>query len=274
MDAKYLSAILPTPHFNAGSTSIPNFPLFPNRSLISFSFELRTPMAFLTTIAINFAVLGASILLISRFGTLRTRGTVIYYTHALAIAYFLLQGRVYVVSLLTLGVLHSMAHHLWPFITLSGLNIKASAFPDVLVHLSMHMVVHKHLVASTAELSRPTIAMSTLILASSVWNAYLASYSKVNEPWFIWMSISQALSTGSWVGYLCASEAGMLRESMSVGQNRVFELVLWAMWAATLANWFVFKSSSRLLKRLFRMSYLDTLFVVPVWIHIWRSGSI
>lgn len=45
------------------------------------------------------------------------------------------------------------------------------------------------------------------------------------------------------------------------------------MWAATLVNWFVFRFNAGILKRLFRMSYLDTLFMVPVWIYIWRDNT-
>lgn len=44
------------------------------------------------------------------------------------------------------------------------------------------------------------------------------------------------------------------------------------MWAATLANWFVFRYNTAVLKRMFKISYLDTLFLVPVWISMWRSS--
>lgn len=61
---------------------------------------------------VNFVILGSAIALIARFGTLRSRRKFIFYTHALAIPYFLLRGQFYHATLLTLGVCHSVAHHL------------------------------------------------------------------------------------------------------------------------------------------------------------------
>lgn len=125
----------------------------------------------------------------------------------------------------------------------------------------MHLVVHRELLIVQPMLSTRTTSLSWLILAASIWNTILASYSKPNEPWFVWTSISQAFSTGSWVGFLCAGPEGPFRESL-----------IWGMWTATLLNWFVFRYNTTTLKRMFRISYLDTLFLTPVWIFIWRSN--
>lgn len=133
-------------------------------------------------VVVNFAVLGSAIPLVARFGTLRSRRKFIYYTHALAIPYFIRYRQYYHATLLLLSVCHSIAHHLWPFLTVAGLNIKESAFPDVLVHMLMHLVVHCELLILGSTLSIWTTNLSWLILAASIWNTILASYSKPNEP--------------------------------------------------------------------------------------------
>ncbi|PRP80174.1 perforin-1-like [Planoprotostelium fungivorum] len=74
-------------------------------------------------------------------------------------------------------IFHSCAYHFWPFITVAGLNVKATAFPDVFVHLTMHLIIHS--AACQLGISDATRLASSLVLAGCLWNAYLAYYSRV-----------------------------------------------------------------------------------------------
>jgi len=207
----------------------------------------------------NSLFLLTGIVISAHIGTLRSRRNALYYVGAASIAALLSVGQYYFAWLALWGVLHSVAHHLWPFITVAGLNIKASAFPDVFVHLAMHAVVHAALIEfGVSELTRWA---SLTILAGCCWNCYLASYSRVDAKWFVATSVFQAFSTGSWVGFLLAV-------SSEHKGGATFETHLWILWIGAALNWVVFKNSTKMLKRLFAISYLDTLFIIPVWLYI------
>jgi len=215
----------------------------------------------------NFLFLATGICASAQVGTLRSRRNALYLLSSVLIPLLLLNAQFYFAWLALWGVLHSCAHHLWPFITVKGLNIKASAFPDVTVHLAMHAIVHA---AVLPHLSTPAQWTSTVILLGSIWNWYLSSYSRVDAKWFVNTSIFQAFSTGSWVGYLIA--VGLHHQD-----GPVFETTMWLMWLGAGANWFLFKNSNEMLKKLFRISYLDTLFIIPVWLFMfnnWKTASL
>lgn len=171
---------------------------------------------YLIQVLLNFLVLTTAITLISRFGTLRSRRRAIYYIHAFAIPYILFRGDYHHALLLVLGICHSIAHHLWPFLTITGLNVKESAFPDVLVHLLMHLVVHCELLALHQTLSTWTLNFSWLILAGSIWNTVLASYSKPNELWFVWTSTIKRLVRDLGLAYF----AQVCLQSEEVGYSK------------------------------------------------------
>ncbi|PRP79361.1 hypothetical protein PROFUN_12911 [Planoprotostelium fungivorum] len=208
----------------------------------------------------NMLFLATGIVLSAQFGRLRTRRNVLYVVAAVQITILTALERFYFAWLALWGIFHSCAHHFWPFITVAGLNIKATAFPDVFVHLTMHVIVHS--AACQLGISDATRLASSLVLVGCLWNAYLAYYSRVDEKWFVYTSMFQALSTGSWVGHLL---------SVSLQHNQagfVYESNLWLMWGGAAMNWFLFKNSNKMLKKLFTISYLDTLFIFPVWLYM------
>ncbi|PRP81696.1 hypothetical protein PROFUN_01203 [Planoprotostelium fungivorum] len=213
----------------------------------------------------NMLFLATAITLCAQFGRLRTRRNFLYVTTSAQILMLLLCQKYYFAWLALWGIFHSCAHHFWPFITVAGLNIKATAFPDVFVHLTMHAIVH--FAACQLGISDTTRFASSIVLAGCLWNAYLAYYSRVDEKWFVYTSMFQALSTGSWVGHLLSvslqhSQAGF-----------VYESNLWLMWGGAAMNWFLFKNSNKMLKKLFTISYLDTLFIFPVWLYMCNNWA-
>lgn len=207
----------------------------------------------------NILFLAAGIISIAQVGTLRSRRSALYLFSAVIITGLALKGQYYFAWLSLWGILHSAAHHLWPFITIHGLNVKATAFPDVAVHLIMHGIVHSGV--CSLGVSEATKWGSFFVLLGCAWNCYLSYYSRVDEVLFVKTSCFQALSSGGWVGYLLAIS--------TENQGGVFfETFLWTFWIASVTNWFLFKHSAKWLKKLFAISYLDTLFIIPVWLYI------
>jgi len=212
----------------------------------------------------NALFLASGIVLSAQFGRLRTRRNVLYVVTAIQIALLIITERYYFAWITLWGIFHSAAHHLWPFITVAGLNIKESAFPDVFVHLAMHVVVHSS--ACQYGISDATRLMSAVIVTGCIWNAYLAYYSRVDEKWFVYTSMFQAFSSGSWVGHLLSVS------TMHQG-GFIYESNLWMMWISAAINWFTFKNSNKMLKKLFTISYLDTLFIFPVWLYMCNNWA-
>lgn len=213
----------------------------------------------------NALLTAAGIIFVAQFGTLKTRRTALYRISIPIVAILLITQQFYFAWLALWAVFHTCAHHFWPFINLKGLNIKASAFPDIVVHLTMHTTVHYAM--SSFGVSPITSYASIFILLGCVWNCYLSSYSRVDAPWFVKTSLFQAFSSGSWVAYL-----------ITVGSKyqggTVFEAAMWAFWIGGAVNWFVFKRSAHYLKKLFAVSYLDTLFMIPVFLFIYNNSIV
>jgi hypothetical protein len=218
--------------------------------------HIHLPITMSLDLIVRVVLFITSIVCAPVFGTLRSRRLIIFtFNVILAMCYPECS------PVITLSTFHSLFHEHIPFIDEYGLNVNHSAFFDVLIHTLMYVQL--------MWLVRGIVSMETLfvlfwVLAGSVYNTVVSIYSRVDDDLFVQSSLFQALSSGAWVSLL-----GLGLDSNS--SNTVqYECLLWVSMGVAVLNWYAFRQSTWLLAVLFRASYFDTFFNVPVWLYVWN----
>lgn len=213
---------------------------------------LTSQRTMLTALLLRVAVVLAGLTLGPAIGTLTSRRRVLYVCNLLLMLYFPDHWLP-----VWLATAHSLAHQHIPFIDAVGLNVAHSACVDVMVHTVMHAYVMYY---TAHELSFSVMALMTLVLIGCFYNGVVSLFSPVDDEEFIASSVFQALSSGAWLSLLAFNVQGV-----------DYEPVLLTCMLLGAVNWSVFKQSERTLVALFKASYFDLFFILPVWVLVYNQ---
>ena len=166
-------------------------------------------------------------------------------------------------SILFVGLLHSIIHRIWPFLTKDGYNVKETPFFDVSCHLLMLYICYHILILCPNGLEENAyLKYSTIfwIIISHI-NVLLSSISVNNETEyahviFAWTSLSQAVSTGYWIAtMLFYNEYG----------HPLFLINLYIQVMISCISWVVFRINSKLLGQAMEHNYIEGVFIICTW---------
>lgn len=167
-----------------------------------------------------------------------------------------------------LAAVHGLVHVYIPFIDHTGINTNHSAGWDVFVHLVMLVyAVHIYCEESLIEHLRSKTwkaRFELVVILGSLLNFILGAFSEPDEPWFVYTSIFQALSTGYFVAVHLSHHG---KECIKHHASNLPLLVGFLTVASF--NWGLFRSNHDVLADAFLNRYFETLFIIPTWIFYW-----
>jgi len=163
------------------------------------------------------------------------------------------------------AMIHSIIHHVWPFLDNTGYKLGYTPFYDVLCHILMmyfaYEVINSHIKKKDLQWKSKFKYLTYFFIIGAIINCLTAicsyqSFDSQCHQYFAWTSIFQAVSTGFWIATMLWYEKW--------NDHKFFTHWL-VIIVIICANWGLYKYSHDILALAMDYRYIEAIFMVSTW---------